>query len=89
MKSASFFFFLKEIYLFLFTFMHMSVLPACMSVHLLPACMSVYHAHAIHGAFGSQKRALDSLDLDLESVESYHASDGNLSWVFCKSSWCC
>lgn len=49
----------KKIY---FYFMCMGVGPACMPVHLT----------RLPGVYGSQKRALDSLEVELKMVESHH-----------------
>ena len=38
---------------------------------------------------GGQKRALDALGLELETVVSYHVSVGNSTQVLWKSNQCC
>lgn len=52
--------------LFLFYFM-------CMGI--LTACMSAYHMHV--GAYGGQKKVPDPLDLVLQMVVSCRMSSGN------------
>ena len=39
----------------------------------------------VPGAYGSQKRALDLLELKLQMVVNYHVSAGNRTWVPCNS----
>lgn len=48
-----------------------------MSVGVMPACISVYH----------QKRASDSLELELQMIVSCHVGAGNQTLVLWKSSY--
>ena len=63
--EAQRFFLFCFVFRFTFIFMHMSILLVCMSVHI----------HA--GATGSQKRALDPLKMELQTVVSCHVVAGN------------
>lgn len=53
----------------------------CMSV--LSACMPVYFC--IPGMHGGQKRALDTLRLELKLFVRQHVSAKYQTWVHCKS----
>lgn len=46
-----------------------------MCMGFLPACLCMHHVHA--GSLGGQKRALNSLELELQAVVSHHVGAGN------------
>lgn len=54
-------------------------------VFILPVCMCNM---CVPGAYGIQKRVLDSLKLKLEMVVNYHVDDGKETQVFCSNSKC-
>lgn len=45
-----------------------------MYVDILAACISLYHVHATHG---SQKRALNHLELELQMIINCYVGSGN------------
>ena len=46
-------------------------------------------AHYVHSdAQGDQKKALDFLELELQTVATCHGAAGNQTWVLWKSSQC-
>lgn len=53
------------------------VISMCMGV--LPEHMSVHHVHS--DAQGDQKKALDFLELELQTVATCHVAAGNQTWV--------
>ena len=55
-------------------FRSLSFIRVCMNVLL--ACMSVYHVNAMSMKAG-RERASDPLELELQTVVSYHVGDGN------------
>jgi hypothetical protein len=56
-----------------------------MCTNVLPVCM---HTMYMPGAFGDQKKALDTLALGLHMVMSHHVGAENETWVLSKSSQC-
>lgn len=63
-----FFFFKKDLSIFIFYVCVMCILPAWMSVH---PCIITHEG---------QTRASDSLELELQMVESHRVGAGNQSW---------